>query len=144
MSDGHCIKKRYRCDLEHDCADASDEMGCPKTNCSELERHWSAGRGLLQPCNHTTACILASWRCDGQNDCGDGEDEKHCEPSRKPASCDSMDGWRRCSDVSDECVPAAWFCDGDVDCTSAEDERNCSVTCSAGTCSHFQVIRRNM
>ena len=135
---------------------ASDEVGCPPTNCSYLMQAPALNteaRSQVVPCNRTTTCILASWKCDGHNDCGDYEDELDCSgalrfplytlrslnltsrnrilDSQVPPPCDSEPGYQKCGD-SEECKPTNWWCDGDYDCENGADEADCP-DCPAST-----------
>lgn len=51
--------------IDPDCADASDEIGCPKPDCSKNPLFWDHDHKFIN-CPHTTACIHPDWLCDGQ------------------------------------------------------------------------------
>jgi hypothetical protein len=96
--DGTTVPADYECDIEPDCPDASDEVGCPP--------------GPMVQCDSGEE-IPADWKCDGTADCADASDE---------IGCDSLQGFI-CA--NGETVPADWQCDGDEDCSDGTDEQNC-------------------
>lgn len=67
-TDGQTIPMDWKCDLEEDCSDGSDEADCMYVMC---------GDGTQLP---------EAWRCDGEEDCNDGADEATCasSPRRHP------------------------------------------------------------
>ena len=71
--DGKCIDKEWKCDMDFDCDDHSDEHVCKaeavKSSCIDTE--WA--------CLIEDQCILKNWKCDGDEDCFDGTDEKNCK-----------------------------------------------------------------
>ncbi|GFO35071.1 low-density lipoprotein receptor-related protein 4 [Plakobranchus ocellatus] len=147
------------CDSDNDCGDMSDEVNCPKRNCSAGEMSCANGH-----------CIPLDWRCDGHDDCNDGSDERcpihECRADQllcPEGLCFSLDrkcdGVKHCSDGSDEmdcgkcqkgefkcnsgiCINIGWHCDGDADCDDRSDELNCSLQacgndefrCQSGFC----------
>jgi hypothetical protein len=92
-ADGTQIPETWQCDEEADCADQSDEQGCPAFVCgdgSEIPISWQcdaspqcADLSDEQACPNQFTCddgygIPLSWQCDGEPDCGDGSDEAGC------------------------------------------------------------------
>jgi very low-density lipoprotein receptor len=88
----------YRCDGWEDCADASDEDGCPAS------AHYVCEDGERFP---------LEFACDGEPDCDDGSDESDCAGAPL-FSCG--DGQK---------VPDEYECDGEEDCLNGSDERSC-------------------
>eukprot|EP00095_Tigriopus_kingsejongensis_P002956 maker-scaffold243_size241480-snap-gene-1.20 protein:Tk02956 transcript:maker-scaffold243_size241480-snap-gene-1.20-mRNA-1 annotation:"lipophorin receptor" len=148
---GKCVPRKWQCDGEPDCEDASDESPevCASRTCSPDE--WSCR-------SKGGRCIPLAWLCDEHKDCEDGSDEESCNQTCTPEEftcsngkciqkqwlCDREDD---CGDGSDEqgcpehkcdqsnefacgdgyCVSRQWKCDGDVDCPDASDEKDCQM-----------------
>ena len=100
--DGSLVAVERVCNGAPDCADASDEAGCP-------------GRGDIV-CDDGTRVVGV--RCDGIWTCPDGTDEMDC-PTPPQSMCDGRffseyercDGYRACSDGADEAGCPAFTCD---------------------------------
>ncbi|CAB3365825.1 Hypothetical predicted protein [Cloeon dipterum] len=111
-----------RCDGRPDCADGSDESGCPR-RCAPDQYKCADG-----------SCLDPSVRCNGVSDCSGGEDESNC-----PSSCSA--GQFRCG--SGECINDIQRCDQRRDCRDSSDELGCvgpsacksdEFTCGDGQC----------
>lgn len=124
--DGETIPASWQCDGDDDCADASDEAGCPTFTCTD----------------GTT--VSESDRCDFFDDCEDGSDEAGCsggfvcgDGTRYPDFY-QCDGEADCEDGSDEAgcptftcgdgstIPADYECDFEADCEDGSDEAGCA------------------
>lgn len=94
------IYPEWECDCEEDCADGSDEDGCPVDYCFDCLD------GLFD--------VHAEWECDCEEDCEDGSDEYECPTVN-------------CFDCGDgSFVPADRVCNFWVDCADASDEEGCA------------------
>jgi len=133
-SDGSLIGLERTCDGRSDCADASDEAGCPTFRC----RNGATARGGA--------------RCDLRGDCVDGSDEEgcayfECDDGQQLPPERVCDGYPHCSDRRDEegcpvfrcnsgggqVVSPDARCDGTPQCGDGSDERGCariSVMCT--------------
>ncbi|XP_077479024.1 low-density lipoprotein receptor-related protein 3 [Stigmatopora argus] len=74
---GKCVPHSWKCNVQDECGDASDERGCspPPTEAQT----GPCPRGTL-PCawGRSTRCLPAARRCDRSRDCPDGSDELGC------------------------------------------------------------------
>lgn len=66
-----CIPGAWRCDGFPECADQSDEEGCPVCSASQF------------PCARGQ-CVDLRLRCDGEADCQDRSDEANCDGEALP------------------------------------------------------------
>lgn len=109
-ADGSRFSVSSRCNGADDCADGSDEVGCPDST-------------LTFACRNTPDEVPFSDRCDGNKDCPDGSDESRCL-SRQTFAC--ADGTKEIS------VDAQ--CNGIEDCADGSDEgAGCArVQCAKG------------
>lgn len=98
-----CIPGAWRCDGFPECADQSDEEGCPVCSASQF------------PCARGQ-CVDLRLRCDGEADCQDGSDEANCD-----AVC--LPNQFRCA--SGQCVLIKQQCDSFPDCADGSDELMC-------------------
>ncbi|CAB3367800.1 Hypothetical predicted protein [Cloeon dipterum] len=150
----YCIQPHFKCDIQVDCVDGSDEAECTYRKCQADDfRCGESGSGL---------CLPKSKRCDGYFDCRNRRDEEGCDPSAG-VSC-PLDQFRcanglkcidmrqkcdyrnDCGDNSDEqgcnfqpchlgqfrcenqlCIPSSFHCDGYKDCPDMSDEQNCTA-----------------
>lgn len=94
-----CIPVSWRCDGQNDCADKSDEMGCPK--CAEDQFKCQSGE-----------CIDRAFVCDGTTNCADGYDEADCCKNMQDFQCP----------INKVCIPATYLCDGWDHCADGADE----------------------
>uniref|UniRef100_A0A0N5AMQ2 Low-density lipoprotein receptor domain class A n=1 Tax=Syphacia muris TaxID=451379 RepID=A0A0N5AMQ2_9BILA len=106
-SDKACIPRVKVCDTIYDCADGSDELGCPERGVL------SCAVGLVQK----KKWIIQSKVCDGVIDCPDGTDEATCSHCGNNATF---------CEFSRSCIPIYKLCDGNIDCNDGSDETNCS------------------
>ncbi|KAL3843281.1 hypothetical protein ACJMK2_021223 [Sinanodonta woodiana] len=118
---GVCINETWRCDMEPDCDDKSDETNCSYNGC--LHDQFQCNNGY---------CISKKWQCDGDNDCSDNSDETGCGSS----TCSS--GQYHCN--NGQCIGNTKVCDMKNDCGDNSDETNCHLAASCGSdnggCSH--------
>ncbi|KAG8130064.1 hypothetical protein E2320_016654 [Naja naja] len=98
-----CIDMSWRCDLEVDCENGSDEDNCPPKRCTDNQFQCQNGN-----------CIAFDFVCDEDDDCGDSSDELDC---RAPTCNPEM---FHCN--SSECIPKFWVCDSEADCKDESDE----------------------
>uniref|UniRef100_A0A8C3XA03 CD320 molecule n=1 Tax=Catagonus wagneri TaxID=51154 RepID=A0A8C3XA03_9CETA len=102
---GLCVPLKWRCDVDKDCPDGSDEEGCGTDPCAQDgECPPPTGR----PCS-----------CDSGDDCPGGVD-KNC--GRQPC----QDGELYCP-PQNSCFPITWLCDGHPDCLDSSDELGCGT-----------------
>ncbi|KAL8173660.1 UNVERIFIED_CONTAM: Sortilin- receptor, partial [Gekko kuhli] len=122
---GTCVPLSYKCDLEDDCGDNSDENHCEAHQCRNDEFSCTSGM-----------CIRLSWKCDGDNDCRDWSDETNCTTVYHTCEASSF----QCH--NGHCIPQRWVCDGDADCQdgSDEDPTICEKKCNGFQCPNGSCI----
>lgn len=95
--DGQFLPPDFVCDGDDDCADASDEAGCPA--------NFVCGDGTEIP---------PAFKCDQEPDCEDQSDEAGCP----------MVAMFTCGDG--EMIPMSYQCDFEPDCIDESDEVGCA------------------
>ncbi|GFR58418.1 low density lipoprotein receptor [Elysia marginata] len=125
---GRCITLAWKCDLQDDCHDNSDEQGCNYPTCTDDYFRCNSGK-----------CIPERWFCDGHADCPDNSDEdvQQCTKAKCP------DGFFHCN-KSGKCISEDWKCDGEENCPDGEDEHGCVRKCAADefTCTNGKCISK--
>ncbi|XP_043284191.1 sortilin-related receptor-like isoform X2 [Venturia canescens] len=128
-----CVPYWWKCDDVDDCGDASDELGCKKSDgptdssfTSSTEMPTSLSPVQPRVCNenmfqcYSGKCIANSWVCDGTSDCRQGEDEQYCDTKHRGCREDQFP----CR-IDGSCVPLANICNGYDDCPDRSDELGC-------------------
>uniref|UniRef100_A0A8R1DKW4 EGF-like domain-containing protein n=2 Tax=Caenorhabditis japonica TaxID=281687 RepID=A0A8R1DKW4_CAEJA len=131
---GECIPSRWRCDMEVDCKDHSDER-----NCTQVEHICKLTGAAEFACKSSNKCINKAFVCDGEQDCPDGSDEDDCNNSRTECvsgerTCPATYGAYGAESGHVLCIPATSWCNGVEDCPDGGDEKECNtsavVTCN--------------
>jgi len=159
-----CVEAQYQCDMEPDCSNGRDEIGCPQDcsgphqfkcdsdgkclshrrrcdgnpDCLDWSDEWNCKQfDCLEGFTHcitSLECIDESYRCDGDRDCRDGSDEVGCPTN----ACFGQQF--HCVSGTRQCVPNSYLCDGDKDCSDGSDEQGCTCASSQFSCSNGGCI----
>lgn len=119
---GRCFADYRKCDRHQDCADNSDEAGCP----NPLLPQTTANR-TVYTCERTgggggRGSLSVATKCDGRPDCKLSLDEAFCEACKE--------GGMLCKG---RCISRAMVCDTFEDCEFGLDEQNCVYTAPTTT-----------
>ncbi|KAI3389567.1 hypothetical protein SNEBB_009857 [Seison nebaliae] len=136
-----CIPLKFKCDMDFDCEDKSDE---PEFEC----RNRQCPIGYVK-CPNSYQCIHSWNLCDGIVHCKNGADESlvHCEShgnnTNVCSSSNSHATFFKCT--SGECIPAPYRCDHRTHCKDGSDEVDCKNryrSCSENEfeCRNFRCI----
>ncbi|XP_068674117.1 G-protein coupled receptor GRL101-like isoform X1 [Montipora foliosa] len=104
-----CIDKKHRCDGHAECADKSDEMGCPPM----LNPYGCSVFYVLEVPNGNNVGVALNRKCNYENRCNNSRNHGPDKP------CNFSD-WFKCK--NNLCVPNYWRCDGKDDCGDRSDE----------------------
>ncbi|XP_067589990.1 CD320 antigen [Pseudorca crassidens] len=107
-SDGLCVPLTWRCDVDKDCLDGSDEEECSTEPCAQ-DGQCKPPTG--SPCS-----------CDSIDDCPDGINKNVLNCGHQPCP----EGELRCP-LGGSCIPRTWLCDGHPDCSDSSDELGCGT-----------------
>lgn len=109
-----CLEDKHRCDGLSQCADQSDETGCPPMmnpdECGVIHT-------VTMPSKEKTIGFRLQRKCSFKDHCG--RKTNNTQALDKP--CNFSD-WFKCS--NNLCVPDYWRCDGKDDCGDRSDERD--------------------